>query len=176
MCIRDSCNNSGIDFLRELEEAEGALVAGSGADDAIEAGDGFGVVVEDFGAGIDDEADGFFVALKVGDEDFDLAAGSLAADFVDNHDEGAGSSDDVVVAIDAGDDGEFESELGDGFGNAARLVKINRIGAAFGDGAESAAAGAEVAEHHEGGGAAVSYTHLDVYKRQIGCSEAAFSG
>ena len=142
----------GIDFLGELEEAESALVAGAGADDAVEARDGFGVVVEDLGARFDDDADGFLVALEVGDEDFDLAAGRLAANFVDDHDEGAGAAEDVVVAIDAGDDGELEAESGDGFGDAAGLVEVDGLGAALGDGAESAAAGAEVAEHHEGGG------------------------
>ena len=122
------CNSLWINFLREPEEAEGALVACSRADDAIEARDGFGIVVEDFGAGFDDEADSFFVALEVGDEDFDLAAGGLAANFVDDHNEGAGSSDDVVVAIDAGDDGELESELSDRFGalpvEAENLLKL----------------------------------------------------
>ena len=41
------------------QQLEGALVARAGADDAIEARDRLGVVVEDFGAGIDDGADGF---------------------------------------------------------------------------------------------------------------------
>ena len=151
----DFVHRAGIDFFGVLQKAEGALVAGSGADHAIEARNGFGVVVEDFGAGFNDHADGFFVALEVGDEDFDLAAGSLAANFFNDLNEGAGAAEDVVVAIDAGDDGEFEAEGGDGFGDAARLVKVDGIGAAFGDGAESAAAGAEVAEHHESGGAVV---------------------
>ena len=112
-------------------------------------------MVEDLGAGFDDEADGFLVALKVGDEDFDLTAGSLAANFIDHHDEGAGATDNVIVAIDAGDDGKLEAEGSDGFGDAAGLVEVDGLGAAFGDGAESAAAGAEVAEHHEGGGVVV---------------------
>ena len=41
------------------QQLEGTLVARAGADDAIEARDRLGVVVEDFGAGIDDDADGF---------------------------------------------------------------------------------------------------------------------
>ena len=101
---------------------------------------------------VDDDADGFFVALEVRDEHLDLTAGSLAADFVDDHGEGAGSAEDVVVAIDAGDDGELEAERGDGFGDTARLVEVDGVGASFGHGAESAAAGAEIAQHHEGGG------------------------
>jgi hypothetical protein len=37
-------------------------------------------------------------------------------------------------------------------GDAARLVEVDRLGAALGHGAESAAARAQVAEHHEGRG------------------------
>ena len=74
------CNSVGIDFFGELEEAESALVTGSGADDAVEAWNRFGIVVQDFRARFDDEADGFRVALEVGDEDFDLAPRRLAAD------------------------------------------------------------------------------------------------
>ena len=43
-----------------------------------------------------------------------------------------------------------QAKLGYGIGHAARLVKINRLRAALGHGAEAAAARAQVAEHHEG--------------------------
>ena len=92
------------------------------------------------------------IALEVGGEDFDAGAGRLSADFADDFDEGAGGAEVVVVAVDAGDDGVGEAELGDGVGDAARLVEVDGLGLALGDGAEAAAAGAEVAEHHEGGG------------------------
>ena len=108
-------------------------------------------MVEDLGAGFDDDADGFLVALEVGNEDFDAAAGGLAANLVDDHGEDARAADEVVVAIDAGDDGVLQAERGDGFGDAARLVEVDGLGAALGDGAKAAAARAQVAEHHEGG-------------------------
>ena len=41
------------------QQLKGALVARAGADDAIEARHGLGVVVEDFRARVDDRADGF---------------------------------------------------------------------------------------------------------------------
>ena len=75
------------------QQLEGTLVARAGADHAIEARHGLGVVVQDFGPGVDDDADGFAVALEVGDEDFNAAAGSLAANFVDDHGEGARAAD-----------------------------------------------------------------------------------
>src|SRR5439155_12734536 len=55
----------------------------------------------------------------------------------------------------AGDDGEFKSQGGAGFGDAAGLVVIDGQRTAFLYSAESAAARTHVAEDHEGGGAAV---------------------
>ena len=46
----------------------------------------------------------------------------------------------------------LQAERGYCFSHAARLVEVDGLGAALGHGAESAAARAEVAEHHEGGG------------------------
>ena len=63
-----------------------------------------------------------------------------------------GGAEIVVVAVDAGDDGVGEAKLGDCVGHAARLVEVDGFGLALGHGAEAAAARAEVAEHHEGGG------------------------
>ncbi len=134
------------------EEFERARVSAAGFGDGVEAGYGLDVVVQDLGAGGDDHAECGFVALEVGGEDFDSGAGGLGADLFDDGDEGAGGTEVVVVAVDAGDDGVGEAKLGDGVGDPAGLVEVDGLGAAFGDGAEAAAAGAEVAEHHEGGG------------------------
>ncbi len=49
----------------------------------------------------------------------------------------------------------LQSQGCDGFSYAARLIKIERLRTALGDGAETAAAGADVAEQHEGGGLVV---------------------
>ena len=151
----DLVTPAGFNSLANCEQPQRSLVARAGADDAIEARHGLGVVIEDFGAGVDDDANGFFAALEVGDENFDAAAGSLAADLFDDHGEGAGAAEEIVVAIDAGDDGVFEAKGGDSFSHAAGLVEVDGLGAAFGHGAESAAARAEIAEHHEGGGLVV---------------------
>ncbi len=133
------------------EELQAALVAASGFGDAVEAGDGLDVVVQDLGAGGYDHAAGFGDALEIGREDFDLGAGGLFTDLLDDVDEGLGGTEVVIIAVDAGDDGVGEAELGYGVGDAGGLGVVDRLGAALGDGAEAAAARAEVAEHHEGG-------------------------
>ena len=99
----DFVTPSGLSSLAVAQQLEGTLVARAGADDAIEARHAFSVVIEHFRARFDDDADGFCVALKVGDEDFNAAAGGLAANFGDDHGEGARAAEIVVVAIDAGD-------------------------------------------------------------------------
>jgi hypothetical protein len=106
-------------------------------------------VVEHLRAGVDDSADSLRIALKIGDEHFNAAAGSLAANLVNHHGEGAGAAEEIVVAIDAGNDCVFEAKCGYGFGDATGLVEINELGTAFGYSAEAATARAEVAEHHE---------------------------
>ena len=70
----------------------------------------------------------------------------------DDQGEGARAAEVVVVAIDAGDHGVVQAQLGHGLGHAAGLVEIDGLGAALGHGAKAAAACAEVAQHHEGGG------------------------
>ena len=142
MTVESSC-------FRKFEQAQSAFVARAGADGAIEARYGFGVVVQHFRVRVDDDADGVFAALEIGDENFDLAAGSLLADLFDDEREGACAAEDIVIAVHAGDDGVLEAEGGDGFRHAAGFVKIDGVGTALGHGAEAAAPGAEVAEHHE---------------------------
>jgi len=146
------CNAGGVEFFGVAEELESAFIAGTGADGAVKARHGFGVVVEHFRFGVDYNFDGFAIALEVGDEDLDAAAGGLLSNLLNDHREDACSAKEVVITIDTGDDGVFETESGDGFSYAAGLVEVDGFGAAFGDGAESAPAGAEVAEQHEGGG------------------------
>ncbi len=68
--------------LASARNSRRALVAAAGFGDAVEAGDGLDVVVEDLGARGDDHAAGFGDALEVGGEDFDSGAGRLAANFV----------------------------------------------------------------------------------------------
>src|SRR5690606_24637057 len=59
-----------------------------------------------------------------------------------------------VVAVDAGDDDVFELHLGDGTGKVFRFVDVRRQWLAVRDVAERAAPRTDVAEDHEGRGAA----------------------
>jgi len=93
--------------------------------------------------------------LKVGDENFDRAIRSQAANLADGFSKDPGTANVVIIAIDAGDDGELESELSNGFSNAARFVEIDCFGTPLGHSAEAASSGADVSEKHEGRGAMV---------------------
>jgi hypothetical protein len=111
-------------------------------------------VVEDVGGGVEDEIERGVGALKIGDQNLDAALGEAVAKGADGEGEEFGAAIFAVVAIHAGEDGVAEAEGGGGFGDAAGLVVIDREGRAFLHGAEAAAAGADVAQNHESGGAA----------------------
>jgi len=147
--------DEGARAMREGQHVERTLVARAEPDLAIEARDGLDVVVEDVGVRVHDNFHGVARALEVGDEDFDLAAWDALANGLDGEGEEFGAAVLTVVTIHAGDDGVAEAEGGAGFGDAAGFVEIDRERCAFLDRAEPAAAGADVAENHEGGGAAV---------------------
>ena len=57
------------------------------------------------------------------------------------------------VAVDAGDDDVLEAHGGNGVADSDGFIEIEEGGAAGGDVAEAAGAGADVAEDHESGGA-----------------------
>ena len=57
------------------QDGEGPAVVGLRADGRLEAFDGFEVVVEDVGFGLQHGADGGRIALEIGHEDFDGRAG-----------------------------------------------------------------------------------------------------
>ena len=148
-------NDVGLHLLGAREQVERALVTSSGACDAIEARHGLGVVIQDVGPRVNDDAQGLVDTLEVRDQDFDGTAGLRFTNPTDDVGENRGSADVVVIAIDAGDYGKFQSELLNGFGDAARLVVVDRFGAPLRYGAESAATRTEVTEQHEGRGLVV---------------------
>ena len=132
-----------------------AFVARPGTNHAIEARYGLRIVVQNFRACFDNDADGLAVALKIGDENFNAAVRGLTADFFDHLGKGTCASHEIVIAIDTGDDGKPEAKCSNSLRHAPRLVQVNRLRPALGHGTESAATGTEVAEHHKGGSAVV---------------------
>ena len=57
-----------------------------------------------------------------------------------------------VVTVHRGDDDVVQADVAHGFGEMRRLHRVKRVGATVADVAEGAAAGADVAHDHEGGG------------------------
>ena len=143
------CYAGGVEFFGVTQQLKRTLITSTRTDDSIQARNGFGVVIENFWLRVDDNPDCLTIALEVGNEDLDATAGRLTSDLIDDHGEDASTADQVIITVDAGDDSVCESEGGDGFGNAAGFVEVDGLGTAFGNGAESAASGAEIAEHHE---------------------------
>ena len=122
------------------------------AGDRIETGDDLDVVVEDVRSGGDHPSERHLLTLEVGRQDLDLAVGRLAADLGDHADEGAGAEVGEVVAVDRGDHRVAEPHPGDRPGDAGRLERIVPRRLPGLHVAEAAAAGARVAEDHEGRG------------------------
>ena len=110
-------------------------------------------MVVDVGARLDHLPDAGLVPLEVGDEHLDGAAGEALPDLPDGLGEDVRAEVGEVVAVDGGDDGVAQGELGDGLGHARRLLDVVRRGTPVGDGAVGAVPGADVAQDHEGGGA-----------------------
>ena len=71
-------------------------------------------------------------ALEVRDENLDRAVRLQPANFADGFGEDPGAADIVVIAIDAGDHRELQSQLGDRFRDAARLVEVDGLGRPLG--------------------------------------------
>ena len=139
-------------FFGAFEDVETAVVLGAAADERGEALDGFEVVIEDVGAGVDDGLEGVIAAVEVRDEDFDDDAGVFAADGFDGACEVEGTAVLEVVAGDGGDDDMIEVHAFGGFGDAVWFVGFEGEGLGGFDGAEAAGAGAAIACDHEGGG------------------------
>ena len=100
-------------------------------------------------------------AAEVGRQDFDLGIRAAAANGSDAIDEMLGAAVAQIVAIDAGHDHILQAHVGDGAREILRLLGVRRFGPAVGDIAERAAAGADLAENHEGRGA-VAEAFVDI--------------
>src|SRR5690606_14962634 len=142
--------------LELAQQGQRPLVVRARPDVAVQVRHGFEVVVEHVRrVGRQDLQRALHPALaaKVRGQDLDLRARALPADGGDAVDEMLGPAITQVVAVDAGHHHVAQAHVGDGFGQPARLVRVRRLGPAVGDVAEAAAAGADLAEDHERGGA-----------------------
>ena len=98
---------------------------------------------------------GLMRPLKIGHEHFYFAAGNLLTDRLDCERKQFSAPVLAVVPVNAGDDRVLEAENCAGLGDPARLIVIDSQRSALLNRAETAAPGANVAENHECGRAAV---------------------
>src|SRR5580704_2170780 len=141
-------------LLGAAQELERSFVDGTFARLAVEARDGFGVVIEDIGLGGQDYTERIPVAAKIGDQDFDFAARDPAADLFDGSREDVGAAIFLVVAVDRGHYRVSQAHSRHGFRDAIGFFLVWRAHRfARRDSAEPACPGTNVAQDHESGGA-----------------------
>ena len=137
-----------FDAAEEFERP--AVVRLAAADPAIQPRNGFGVVIEHVGGGVDDTVQCVFAMHEVGREHLDRRAGRRA-DFADAAGEMLRSAVGQVVAGHAGNHHMPQPQPPGRLGNAPRLVRFRRRRAAVLDRAEPTTPRADLAENHEGG-------------------------
>ncbi len=133
------------------EEFDRAFVASSRPDGRVAASDGFQVVRDDVGFGIDDHLQCCFVAAEVTDEDFDGEVRTGIAEADDCFSPNGGSAVGHVIAIDTRDDDVLEMGSSQRVGDAAWFVEVGDGRLSGFDIAEAAVPGAGVAEDHDCG-------------------------
>src|SRR5450759_1319517 len=141
--------------LHVAKQREAVCVDRFRPDPGVQAWDGLRVVVEDVRPGLDHRPNRLEVSLEIGGQNLDRRTGAAAADRPDRAGEDARASVFQVVPVHRCDHRVAEAELGHGFGHPQRLAKIELGGPPRGDRAEPAGARADVAQDHEGRGAAV---------------------
>ena len=143
----------GAYVTRAVEQLERARVAAARAREAIEARNGFRVVIQDVRARIEHGVKRRFVALKIRNEHFDADRRHALADFANRVRKNLRAAILHIVAIDRRHDDVRQLQLLDGFGHARRLRFVHGVRPAMSHGAVAARAGADVAQNHERGGA-----------------------
>jgi hypothetical protein len=112
-------------------------------------------VIQDIGLGVENRLQAIFMALEIGDQHLNRTVWLQEANLADGFGKHLSASEIVVVAINAGDDRKLESEFGNRFGDAARLIEIDWLRTPLGYSAKTAAPGAKVSEKHKRSGAMV---------------------
>ena len=142
-------------LLRHAQDPRRAQEVGAAPGDRVEPGDGLDVVVEDVRPLGDHLGERHLLAAEVRGENLDLAPGRHPADRADHAHERAGPVVGEIVAVDGGDHRVLQAHPLDLVCDAQRLERVVPGRLAGLDVAEAAAAGADVAEDHEGRRAAL---------------------
>ena len=156
------CGQPGDKFSGAAEQFERTLVHGTLADLAIQARNGFHVVIQDVGLGGHYRFESVPIAAKIGNQDFDFASGDARANFRDGAREDGGATVGLIVAIHGSDDSVTQAHSCDSFSDALRLVfggRAERFAAGYC--AESAGSRADISQNHEGCGAMLpTFAHV----------------
>ena len=136
------------------EDESGAIIAGLDADGLLQPFHCLDVVIEDVRLRVENGIQVGRPALQVGNEDLNAAMGTAVADRADGLRPDGGASVPELVAGDRGDHAVAEIHPGNRFGHPGGFSEINFAGPACLDRAEAAGTGADIAEDHDGGGAA----------------------
>ncbi|MNQ83831.1 hypothetical protein D3C85_989330 [compost metagenome] len=142
-------------LLEALQQGQRPLVVRTRTRRLVQAWHGFQVVVEHIRrlGGGDFQRD-VHAATVVRDQGFELHVRRQLADFADAVGKVLGTAVTQVVAVHRSDHHVLQAQVGDGNGQAFRLVDVQRLRTAVADVAERAATGADVTHDHEGRGAA----------------------
>ena len=120
---------------------------------AVQAADRLHVVIEDVRAGIQHARYGVQIAAKIGSQYFNASAWKRVANFTHRFGKMPRAAVGKIVAIDGGDHHIAQFPAGGHARDVGRLVGIQRefllVWGAFGNGTESTAARAQIAEDHE---------------------------
>jgi len=144
-------NDAGVSNV--FQYLETSVITGLWADLFGQTADGLQVMRDDVWFDFDYAVDVLFHPFEVGNEDFDGGGGIEFADFPDGLGPDCGAAIGQVVAVNGGDDAVFELHGQDGFGHALRFFAVNRQGDTGVGVAETAGAGTDLAQDHEGGSA-----------------------
>ena len=145
----------GRDFLGVCQQFQRPVVIALGPDAGEHATDGLDVVVERVRLGVHDLFESVAAALEVGNENLDLGVRHTAADLTDGLREDERPAVRQIVAVDRRDHGVAQSHLLHRVGHPDRLQEVYPLGLPGIDGAVGACAGADIAQDHERGGAAI---------------------
>ena len=140
--------------LGVLQDRTRAIVAGLHAHRALEAFDGFEVVVENIGLGVEDDVDLLKLADEVGDQHLDGALRILVPHGPNGRGPHARAAVLEVVAGDGSDHAMAQAHFKDAVGHTGGLAQVMLGGPAVLDRAEIAGARADVAQDHHRGRAA----------------------
>jgi hypothetical protein len=106
-------------------------------------------VIEYVWTGIEHDAKRLFQTLKIRNQDLNSTTGGHQANLANGLGKNLGAPNIVIVPVNAGYNGMFDAEASHRFGHSLGFFIIDWPRLALGNRAESAAAGANVAEQHE---------------------------